>query len=83
MHQVILRFSLDNDTGSMVWKAVQAVLVPAGFAKAAQTNTWKAPQMTHAVSQAIGNTLDLLQNPTHVPGANPNVTLDHVWLYVE
>ncbi len=83
--RIILRFSLNTDTNSTVRNHIgNTILTPAGFANKG-TGTWEvaATPVAPAAVVAAANAVSTLANPTGVSGANPNVTTDHVWLYID
>lgn len=81
MKRIILRFSLNTDPGSVVRNAVAGLLQSAGFNNTG-TGTWEATGTPSAMT-AITTVLNTLTNPAQIPNANPSVTVDHIWFYLD
>lgn len=84
--RVIVRFSFDNDHGSVVRNQVAAALQAAGIQNTA-TGTWEAPAATEQDAAArLQAVLDIVSNlPVAGGGARAGqpVLLDHLWLYID
>jgi hypothetical protein len=81
---VTVRVSLNKDARSAVRNRVNAILRNGGFSKPrSSTATWKASRFDCAASTALAEVVKLLEDLRIVEGADPNVVLDHLWIYVE
>ena len=76
--RVIVRFSLNGDTGSVVRNEVRDHL--AGFTRT-KTGTWESDSMPmHAATLAIRRMLRILRD---AESFNSGTVIDHVWIYLD
>lgn len=81
--RVIVRFSLNSDTRSAARNSVGALLRSHGINRTA-TGTWESAAMPEMrAAQCLAGILGQLANPAGIGGANPQVHLDHLWVYVD
>lgn len=81
--RVIVRISLNNDSGSAVRNAVAPLLQGCGLQNT-RTGIWESPAAGESqVAQHLQQVLALLSQAAAAPGANPAVALDHLWLYID
>jgi hypothetical protein len=79
MARVILRFSLNNDSGSSLRNQVVPTLEAAGLTKS-KTGTWESDNISLlAASQLLGNALGQISDAELTSGAR----LDHFWIYID
>ena len=81
--RVVVRFSLDHDASSAIRNRIRDELHQAGIRRT-KTGTWEciaaSPQ---GAAERISNVLDILANPAQVNGSAPNVSMDHLWVYMD
>ena len=82
MLEVIVRMSLDGDTGSVVRNMVARMLNACGIGNGG-TGEWRGNHVHPAAAAVIGNVVDVLLNPHQVPNADIDVEPDHVWIYIK
>ena len=81
--RVIVRFSLNADTKSVLRNSI-AALLQANQINRTATGTWESAAMPHAqAAQCLANVLAQLANPVMANGVNPQVQLDHLWIYID
>lgn len=83
-YRVLFRMSLNRDTSSHVRNSIEKSLGTIRLLKRpGKTATWEAGGLDPTALQTVARVLQTLSDPSKVPGADPRVTLDHVWLYVD
>lgn len=81
--RVIVRLSNTSDTGSVVRNAAASTLRNIGLTNTA-TGTWESASCSESTAaQELAHLLMLLANPGQVTNADPNVTMKHVWIYID
>jgi hypothetical protein len=91
-YRVQLRMSLNRDKGSKVRNKIKGRLTKEGITqrfviseKSGQsTGTWEGTRLDARAITAVREVLEILEGlPDSVTNANAEVTLDHVWLYID
>lgn len=81
--RIILRLSFGDDASSIVRNRCASILEPAGFINGA-TGTWETSNPSiGAAMVAVADVIKELQSPATIPGASPNVSVKHVWFYID
>jgi len=77
--------SLNSDTSSFVRNTVDGQLAAAGVTrKPNTTGTWEASGLGPTSLERVADVLRTLAGvPGTVQGADPGVSVDHVWLYMD
>ena len=84
MARVIVRFSLNGDTGSNVRNIGALPALAGANIQNTGTGTWEVQAAQPAVvATALKDLIDVLFNPSAVQGAAPGISLDHLWIYVD
>lgn len=83
MLEIIVRMSLDGDTGSVVRNTVAPMLSACGVGNGG-TGEWRGNHVHPAAAAVqLGNVVDVFLNPHQVPNADIDVDLDHLWIYIK
>lgn len=90
MYRVILRFSLNSDLNSAVRNFLEPLITgklpglpPAGLLNTG-TGTWESPSISlQSACLIMSGVLANLSTANALPGADPSVVLDHLWLYID
>jgi hypothetical protein len=88
--RLIIRFSLNNDTNSIVRNAVNSALSPFMVLKhripgthGSTTGTWEGANLSiQDVAGAIDAMMNIFEYPANV-NAGPHFAVDHIWIYTD
>ena len=85
MWSVIVRISLNKDTGSKILAKYKPILTKCGFTQFGATGSWR---VDNASIQDATNTLHEILNIMSDPQGNvknvpAKAALDHMWIYIE
>jgi hypothetical protein len=86
MWSVILRISLNGDTGSKIRQKYAPILQARGFTQfGGNTGSWRIDGLTPSdASQTLTQILQILADPAScVTNVAPNAHMDHLWVYLE
>ncbi len=81
MWRVILRFSLNGDTGSKVRNALEPKLTSVGITNESKTGTWESTTcLPDPATKTLYEVLQILSAPDEIV---TGCRLDHFWLYID
>jgi hypothetical protein len=81
--RVIVRFSFNGDTGSIVRNAIAPLLNDCGLQNT-RTGIWESPHVDQQQAAAkLGEVIKTIANPTAIPNAAADVAVDHLWVYLD
>lgn len=81
--RVIVRFSLDNDSASVLRNTIASLLNANGISRTT-TGTWESAAMPRSqAASCLSGVLTQLATPGTIAGVNPLAHLDHIWIYID
>ncbi len=83
MWRVIVRISFFHDTGSRLRNFLAPIFNNMGLQNTI-TGTWESAGVD--LSQAwiqMSNLFQVISNPQAIPGVDPQVALNHIWIYID
>lgn len=86
MWSVIVRISLNNDTGSKILAKYKPILTKTGFAQFnGNTGSWRLDRATiQDATNTLHELLQIVSDPLNmVTSVDPDAVLDHLWIYIE
>lgn len=81
--RAIIRFSLNDDRGSVIRNSLAGMLEAHGFRRRS-TGTWEAAEEADLPESDVATVLRLLADQLSSGSEqNPDAHLDHLWVYVD
>ena len=83
MARVILRISMDNDTGSKLRNKIAPILRDCGLHNDG-TGEWVGDSVPLGLAaEQLSDVLHLISDATQVLNVNEDAILDHVWIHIK
>jgi hypothetical protein len=83
MWRVIVRISYTSDTGSVLRNHVVQFFNALGLHNTATGTFESAAVPRNQAATQLANVLNAVADPLQVPNSDPQVTLKHLWVYID